>query len=379
MAFEYIQQSLAQRQQHALLRQRVHVQQSSARTITIAGKTYLNFASNDYLGLADSPFDKAPTATGSRSSALVTGYQSCHKLLEDKLCALLNYESALLFSTGFSANSSVLKTLFSETSSTQNCAIFQDKLNHASLIDGALQSSAKHVRFNHNDMSHLRSRLEKSPAHNKLIVSEGVFSMDGDTAPLDELYSLRQQHNAWLMLDDAHAFGVLGEDGLGSCQLHQNKPDILVITFGKAMASQGAAVLGDKALIDYMLQFNREYIYSTAMSPLMVDAAFFQLQRLLDAHAQRDKLKANINLFKRLCADKRIAVMLSDTPIQPVVLGSAENVLAAQRALQNRGIWLSAIRPPTVPENTARLRITLTAAHQEQDIYELVRHLEAQL
>ncbi|NOU49074.1 8-amino-7-oxononanoate synthase [Pseudoalteromonas sp. JBTF-M23] len=379
MAFEYIKQSLALRKQQALFRQRAHVQQSSARKITIAGKTYLNFASNDYLGLADTQCDNISCATGSRSSALVTGYQICHKRLEDKLCELLGFESALLFSTGFSANSSVLKTLFNEMSPTQSSAIFQDKLNHASLIDGALQSSAKHVRFNHNDMAHLRARLEKSSAQNKLIVSEGVFSMDGDTAPLDELYRLRQQHNAWLMLDDAHAFGVLGNDGLGSCQLHPSKPDILVITFGKAMASQGAAVLGSKAFIDYLLQFNREYIYSTAMSPLMVNAASFQLQRLLDAHAQRDKLNTNINMFKRLCDEAHIAVMPSDTPIQPVVLGSAENVLEVQRGLQENGIWLSAIRPPTVPENTARLRITITAAHQEQDIAELVRHLEVQL
>ncbi|BBN81565.1 8-amino-7-oxononanoate synthase [Pseudoalteromonas sp. A25] len=379
MAFEFIQQSLAQRKHQALLRQRVHVQQSSAREITIAGKTYLNFASNDYLGLADSQFDAQTSETGSRSSSLVTGYQSCHKQLEEQLCALLGFESSMLFSTGFSANSSVLKTLFSEANSTQSCAIFQDKLNHASLIDGALQSSAKHVRFNHNDMSHLRSRLEKSPAQHKLIVSEGVFSMDGDTAPLNELYPLRDQHKAWLMLDDAHAFGVLGKDGLGSCQLHQNKPDILVITFGKAMASQGAAVLSSKAFIDYMLQFNRDYIYSTAMSPVMVNAALFQLNRLLGAHQQRDKLQANISLFKHLCDEAKISVMPSNTPIQPVVLGSAENVLQVQTSLQNKGVWLSAIRPPTVPANTARLRITITAAHQEQDIHELVRLLEAHL
>ncbi|CAM4007480.1 aminotransferase class I/II-fold pyridoxal phosphate-dependent enzyme [Pseudoalteromonas byunsanensis] len=376
MAFEYIQQSLVTRAEQALLRSRVLVQHSDARSITIAGSSYLNFASNDYLGLADQGISDQQGITGSRSSALVTGYQQVHKQLEDRLCELLGYESALLFSTGFSANSSVLKSLFNDNSPVQNCAIFQDKLNHASLIDGALQSAAKHIRFNHNDMGHLRSRLEKSAASNKLIISEGVFSMDGDKAPLEALFKLKRQHNAWLMLDDAHAFGVVGEQGLGSCQGYQEKPEILVITFGKAMASQGAAVLTSKAVADYMLQYNRDYIYSTAMSPLMVNAARFQLERLVKADIERARLTANINLFRQLSEQSSIAVMPSDTAIQPVVLGSAENVVNAQRALQQKGIWLSAIRPPTVPANTARLRITLTAAHTHEDIQFLVKQLE---
>ncbi|WP_105168211.1 aminotransferase class I/II-fold pyridoxal phosphate-dependent enzyme [Pseudoalteromonas sp. T1lg23B] len=376
MAFEYIQQSLVARKEQTLLRSRVLVQHSNARSITIAGKEYLNFASNDYLGLADQCFNEQQGITGSRSSALVTGYQQIHKQLEDRLCELLGYGSALLFSTGFSANSSVLKALFNDSAPLQNCAIFQDKLNHASLIDGALQSAAKHIRFNHNDMGHLRSRLEKSTATNKLIISEGVFSMDGDKAPLEALFNLKQQHNAWLMLDDAHAFGVVGEHGLGSCQRHKDKPDILVITFGKAMACQGAAVLTSKAVADYMLQFNRDYIYSTAMSPLMVNAACFQLERLVNANRERARLNENIILFRQLSEQANIAVMQSDTAIQPVVLGSAENVLNAQRSLQQKGIWLSAIRPPTVPANTARLRITLTAAHSQEDIRFLVKQLE---
>ncbi|CAH9058336.1 8-amino-7-oxononanoate synthase [Pseudoalteromonas sp. CIP111854] len=379
MAFEYLQESLNTRKQQALFRHRVCVQNGNARFIEIAGKTYLNFASNDYLGLADTQLDMQSAATGSTSSALVTGYQAIHRQFEARLCNLLGYQSALLFSTGFSANSSILKALFNDASSAKSCAIFQDKLNHASLIDGALQSSAKHIRFNHNDMGHLRARLEKSAAVNKLIISEGVFSMDGDSAPLEQLYNLKKQHDAWLMLDDAHAFGVLGKDGLGSCQLHQNKPDILVVTFGKAMASQGAAVLGSKTLIDYMLQYNRDYIYSTAMSPLMVNAASFQLERLLKAHDQRAQLRTNIVLFKQLCDAANIAVMPSNTSIQPVVLASAENVLQVQSKLQQSGIWLSAIRPPTVPANTARLRITITAAHQAQDIHNLVQQLEVQL
>jgi len=382
MAFEFIQAALQQRRAESLLRARhVIADSSNARFLTSKeGKQYLNFASNDYLGLG-SKLELQGGLTGSRSSALVTGYQQSHKDFEALLCKHFGYESALLFSTGFSANSSVIKALFSQSSSSKaalDSAIFQDKLNHASLIDGALQSDAKHIRFNHNDMGHLRQRLEKSKAANKLIISEGVFSMDGDCAPLQQFMELKQQHNAWLMLDDAHSFGVLGENGLGSVGLGC-KPEILVITFGKAMACQGAAVLASKSVIDFLLQFNRDYIYSTSMSPLMVQAAEQQFLRVLDASEQRQHLFNNIALFKQLCADANIPVMPSDTAIQPVVLGSAENALNAQAKLKEQGIWLTAIRPPTVPHNTARLRITITAAHIHDDIEKLVKALKVSI
>jgi len=223
-------------------------------------------------------------------------------------------------------------------------------------------------------MNHLRARLEKSHATNKLIVSEGVFSMDGDTVPIEQLSALKTQHNAWLMIDDAHAFGVVGEQGLGSAA-GANKPDILVITFGKAMASQGAAILARQDIVDYLLQTSREYTYSTALSPLMAKSALTQLDRLINADAQRHALQSNIMLFKTLCAKKSIPVLASNTPIQPVVLGSSENALQAQVALKSRNIWLTAIRPPTVPHNTARLRVTITAAHQAEDIEHLVNSL----
>lgn len=382
MAFEFIQVALQQRRVESLLRARNLIADSSdARFLTNKdGKQFLNFASNDYLGLG-SKLELQGGLTGSRSSALVTGYQRCHKDFETLLCKHLGYESALLFSTGFSANSSVIKSLFSQSSGSKaalDSAIFQDKLNHASLIDGALQSDAKHIRFNHNDMGHLRQRLEKSKAANKLIISEGVFSMDGDCAPLQQLEELKQQHNAWLMLDDAHSFGVLGEHGLGSVG-QGCKPEILVITFGKAMACQGAAVLASKSVIDFLLQFNRDYIYSTSMSPLMVQAAEQQFLRVLDASEQRQHLFNNIALFKQLCADANIPVMSSETAIQPVVLGSAENALNAQAKLKEQGIWLTAIRPPTVPHNTARLRITITAAHTHDDIEKLVKALKVSI
>jgi 8-amino-7-oxononanoate synthase len=310
---------------------------------------------------------------------LVTGYPAQQKALAQYLCKQFGYGAGMVFNSGFSANSSVIKALFQDKAAAQNSAIFQDKLNHASLIDGALHSNAALVRFNHNDLNHLRSRLEKSKAQNKLIISEGVFSMDGDTAPLKELLALTKQHNAWLMIDDAHSFGALGKTGLGSCEVLLEEgitlPDILVITFGKAVASSGACVLGSKQFIDYMLQFNRDYTYSTAMSPLMANHTLARIKSIKIADDKRDKLSANIALFKQLANTHNIAVMESNTAIQPIVLGCAEQTLQAADKLKQQGIWLTAIRPPTVAHNTSRLRITLTAAHTEQDITHLVKHL----
>ena len=248
MSFEFINTHLDERKAQQLLRKRYVVQSATARTITVNDKTYLNFASNDYLGFGDSPVEltSAPLL-GSHSSALVTGYQQPQQALEQALCSALGYEAGMLFNSGFSANSSVIKALFQDKATAQHSAIFQDKLNHASLIDGALHANAALIRFNHNDINHLRSRLEKSKARNKLIVSEGVFSMDGDTAPIKALFTLAKQHNAWLMIDDAHGFGALGKSGLGSCEAliaADTLPDILVITFGKAVASSGGCVLG---------------------------------------------------------------------------------------------------------------------------------------
>ena len=378
MPFEFISAHLNERAEQLLLRKRHVVQSATARTIMVNDKTYLNFASNDYLGFGDLTIENENINTlGSHSSALVTGYQLQQQALEQYLCTQLGYQAGLLFNSGFSANSSVIKALFQDKAAAQNSAIFQDKLNHASLIDGALHSNAALIRFNHNDLNHLRSRLEKSKAQNKLIISEGVFSMDGDTAPIKDLLRLAKQHNAWLMIDDAHGFGALGNTGLGSCEtlIGDILPDILVITFGKAVASSGACVLGSRAFIDYMLQYNRDYTYSTAMSPLLADNTLVRLKHIKKANTQRVMLNKNIATFKHLAQQHNIAVMESDTAIQPIVLGCAEQTLKAANKLKQQGIWLTAIRPPTVAYNTARLRVTLTAAHTLDDITYLVKHL----
>ncbi|WP_125779960.1 aminotransferase class I/II-fold pyridoxal phosphate-dependent enzyme [Pseudoalteromonas rubra] len=374
MAFEFIDAALNNRAAASLLRHRQCIDKVSAREIEVDGKRYLNFASNDYLALADQPLNLTGQP-GSRSSALVTGFQSVHAAFESQLCEAFGYDKALLFASGFAANTSVLQALFNDPAVGRESELFQDKLNHASLLDGALHSQAKLTRFNHNDVGHLRARLEKSKAKHKLIVTEGVFSMDGDCAPLTDIAQLAKTHNAWLMVDDAHALGVLGDNGLGSIE-RGVKPELLVITFGKAMACQGAAVLCSERVQQYLLQFSREYIYSTAMSPMLTEIASSQFAQLRGAVSQRAALKNNIAYFTQSAVQLGIAVMPSDTAIQPIVLGSADNALAAQQQLKERGIWLTAIRPPTVPQNAARLRVTLTAAHTSQDIDALLYALK---
>ncbi|KNC65886.1 aminotransferase class I/II-fold pyridoxal phosphate-dependent enzyme [Pseudoalteromonas ardens] len=374
MAFEFIDAALQARAAASLLRHRQCVGKVSAREIEVDGEAYLNFASNDYLALADETLSLT-AQPGSRSSALVTGFQSVHSAFEAQLCDAFGYDRALLFASGFAANTSVIQALFNDPAVGRESELFQDKLNHASLLDGALNSQAKLTRFNHNDITHLRARLEKSKAKNKLIVTEGVFSMDGDCAPLVDIAQLAKTHNAWLMVDDAHALGVLGDNGLGSID-SGIKPELLVITFGKAMACQGAAVLCSQRVQQYLLQFSREYIYSTAMSPMLTEIAIKQFAKLRSASLQRAVLKDNIAYFTQTAAQLGIPVLPSTTAIQPVVLGSADNALAAQQQLKAQGIWLTAIRPPTVPQNAARLRITLTAAHTSADIDTLLNALK---
>lgn len=369
MAFEYLNKTLAARQQASLYRQRIAFERVGPRFLLRNNTQYLNFASNDYLGLGDEPITGVENTLGASSSSLVAGYQSAHIALENYLKSKLNYQACLLFNSGFSANASVLKSLMNEA----NSEIFQDKLNHASLIDGGLAANATNTRFNHNDLKHLTRRLEKSKAQHKLIVSEGVFSMDGDSAPVAELAHIAKQHNAWLMIDDAHGFGVMGNHGLGSCD--DIKPEILIITFGKACASSGAAVLCSQNVANYLLQFNRDYTYSTAMSPWLASATLSRLERLYSADEKRARLNDNIAYFKTLASNHNLALMPSNSAIQPLVLGDSESCLALSEYLKSNGIWLTAIRPPTVPHNTARLRITLTAAHQAADIEQLINQL----
>jgi 8-amino-7-oxononanoate synthase len=360
------QQALAQRQLQGLYRQ--------LQCVDIHSQG-LNFASNDYLGLAQDPeiitaWQQGLTQYGAGSSAspLVTGFQPPHADLEQQLTEWLGYQRALLFNSGFSANQAVLFTLLQAQDH-----LYQDKLNHASLIEAGMLSPAKMKRFTHNNVTALERKLIPQ-SHNidaaSLVVTEGVFSMDGDCAPLASLRQITDLHQSWLMVDDAHGCGVLGDTGQGSCHLAGIKADILVITFGKAFGIQGAAVLCSQETAEYLVQFARHYIYSTAMPPAQAVALSRACSLIQTQSWRREKLQA-LSGYLDHHLDSNIDLMPTITPIKPIIIGDSRQTMMIADQLQQRGIRVGAIRPPTVPRHSARLRITLTANHNETDIHQL--------
>lgn len=328
------------------------------------GQTYLNFSSNDYLGLCRAPELIAALhrgaqqyGVGSGASPLVTGYNEAHLALETKLCQITGFEAALLFSSGFSANSTLCKTLFDKQD-----VVLADKLVHASIIDGLRDSGADFKRFLHNSTESAERLLAKNTV--SALITESVFSMDGDIAPISALSALCRVHNAWLIVDDAHGFGV--SDIFN--QPAANLIDIQIVTFGKALGCQGAAILGSRELIAFLVSNAREYIYSTALSPANAALALAAVEHC-EAHPElRHKLQRNISIFKQLCQDGDIPLLGSETAIQPLIIGDAEQTLLVAQKLKAMGIWVGAIRPPTVPIGSARLRITLSACHSEAAI-----------
>lgn len=374
-----LQQALQQRQQQQLLRQPVTIQQYQGRIIHIENNAYLNFSANDYLGLASAPEIKQALTiaakeygSGSSGSPLVTGQHQVHQQLTETLADWLGFERVLLFSSGFAANQAMLTTL-----SSKQDTLLLDKLCHASLIDAALHSTASFQRFAHNDLAALRQKLQKT--QNAMVVTEGVFSMDGDSPDLASMAQLCQQYQAALLLDDAHGLGVNGNNGKGSWQQQGLKPEQLfcyMANFGKAFGGQGAFLAGSKTVIDYLEQFARHYVFSTALSPVLCKALITSI-RLVQQDWRREKLQQNIALFRQLTKDSDLNLLASDSPIQGVIVGSAELALLFSKILQQKNIWLTAIRPPTVPVNTARLRITLSCLHTEADIRYLVEQLKA--
>ena len=386
MAFDFIQTALAERRAHALFRQRQVIEEATGTLIQVAGQHYINFSSNDYLGMRQSmPVMQgwidgiSQYGGGSGASPLVTGYTSAHQALEEYLAEALGREKVVLFNSGFAANQAVCQALFKDARGRKD-AIVADKLIHASFIDGALATETDLLRFRHNDLSHLQQHLNKVQG-NILVATEGVFSMDGDQAPLSDIQTIVAAHQAWLMVDDAHGFGVLGETGMGSCELFklgQQKVPILMATFGKAVGTAGAFVAGSSEFIDYLINFARHYIYSTAMPPAQAVATLASLKAIRLAE-KRQQLSQNIQYFKQLASSAGIPLMPSDSPIQPVLIGDASAALAASDKLKTLGIWVSAIRSPTVPKGTDRLRLTLTAGHQSADINALVDALQLTL
>lgn len=373
--------ALAERRALQLYRSRRVVEGAQGPELTVDGKRYLAFCSNDYLGLANHPevtaaFVRAASeyGVGSGASHLVSGHSALHHQLEETLAELTGRPRALLFSTGYMANLGAINALLGKT----DC-IFEDKLNHASLLDAGLLSGARFQRFLHNDIASLESRLSRAEGGRKLIAVDGVFSMDGDLAPLPELAALAQKHDAWLMVDDAHGFGVLGANGAGCAELFdldQEQLPILMGTLGKAIGSYGAFVAGSEALIETLIQFSRTYIYTTALPPAVAAATLKSLELLRTEAWRRDHLRALITRFRQGAEQLGLALMPSESAIQPLLVGDAGRALALSEKLAELGIWISAIRPPTVPAGGARLRITLSAAHSEAQVERLLGALE---
>lgn len=372
---------LAERQQQQLYRQRRTVASAQGAEIVVDGQRCLNFCSNDYLGLANHPklIEAAHLAAdaygvGSGASHLVCGHSSEHHGLEEELAELTGRSRALLFSTGYMANLGAITALVGKGD-----YVFEDKRNHASLIDGGLLSGARFQRFLHNDVAALEQRLERcDESGRKLVVVDGVFSMDGDTAPLPTLAASCAKHDAWLMVDDAHGLGVLGGRGAGCADhynLDQQQLPILMATLGKGLGSSGAFIAGSEELIETLIQFSRSYIYTTAMPPMVAAATRASIKLLASEGWRRGYLADLIALFRRGAEQLGLNIMPSTTAIQPLLIGDAGKAMAYSHGLQQRGFWVGAIRPPTVAAGSARLRITLTAAHSEEQVAQLLSAL----
>ncbi|WP_318441264.1 8-amino-7-oxononanoate synthase [Photobacterium leiognathi] len=366
-------QALIERDKQGLYRSRTCLsRQLQAAQVSVDQQSLINFSSNDYLGLAQSPElinawqqGLSLYGAGSGASPLVTGFHSPHAKLEAQLSEWLGYDRALLFSSGFSANQALLFTLLQKQD-----VVFQDKLNHASLMEAGMLSPASMKRFAHNDVEALNTLLKKNTVGSEqanMVITEGVFSMDGDCSPLSKLRQTCDTHHALLVVDDAHGCGVLGEEGKGSCAAAGIKADILVITFGKAFGLQGAAILCNNDTAEYLIQFARHFIYSTAMPPAQAHALSKACELIQQQAWRREKLHDLSELLSDKL-DPAIPLQQTSTPIKPIVIGESERTVAISEQLKQRGLWVGAIRPPTVPKNTARLRVTLTANHKEQDI-----------
>ena len=373
MAFEFLKANIEQQKVRARYRARQCVAEQCGREVNINNKQYLNFSSNDYLGLNHhSEINKALQEGADRfgtcasGSSLITGYSYAHQALENDICDWLNKPKCLLFASGFSANTTMMQALGNKDSH-----LYLDKLSHASLIDGALASDAKVKRFLHNDTAQLSRLLNKSQTNtsikeiNNIIVSEGVFSMDGDQANVIELATIAKQHHAMLYLDDAHSIGVVGEKGEGSSA--NADIDVVMATFGKALATSGAFVACDETLADYLINFSRHYIYSTAISPALAWATKKSIELAQKEHWRRIKIQELSLLLTSKLSDK-VKLIQSASSIHAIVIGDETSTLDVCQKLRDKGIWLTAIRPPTVPNNSSRLRVTITASHKDKDI-----------
>lgn len=369
---------LAERRAADLYRQRPLLDSPQGPLVMVDGRELLAFCSNDYLGLANHPqvieawrAGAARWGVGGGASHLVIGHSTPHHELEEALADFTGRPRALLFSTGYMANLGAVTALVG-----RGDTVLEDRLNHASLLDAGLLSGARFSRYLHNDSASLATRLDKAEG-NTLVVCDGVFSMDGDLADLPALCAEARRKDAWLMVDDAHGFGTLGATGGGVVEhfgLGLDDVPVLVGTLGKAFGTAGAFVAGSDELIDTLVQFARPYIYTTSQPPALACATLKSLELLRSEHWRREHLAVLIRRFREGAASIGLRLMDSDTPIQPILIGDSGRAMALSQALRERGILVTAIRPPTVPAGSARLRVTLSAAH---DLAQVDRLLEA--
>ncbi|SDT93136.1 8-amino-7-oxononanoate synthase [Geopseudomonas guangdongensis] len=375
MTFDLAARLAARRAEH-LFRQRPLLESPQGPQVRVDGQPLLAFCSNDYLGLASHPevvralLDGAERwGVGGGASHLVIGHSQPHHVLEEALAEFTGRPRALLFSTGYMANLAAVTALVG-----QGDTVLEDRLNHASLLDAGLLSAARFSRYRHNDAASLASRLDKASG-NTLVVTDGVFSMDGDLADLPALAATAKARGAWLMVDDAHGFGALGASGGGIVEhfgLGLEEVPVLVGTLGKAFGTAGAFVAGSAELIETLVQFARPYIYTTSQPPAVACASLKSLELLRTEGWRREHLAALIARFRAGAAELGLTLMDSPTPIQPLLIGDSARAVELSRLLRERGILVGAIRPPTVPAGTARLRVTLSAAHSVAQVERLL-------
>lgn len=370
-------EEIATRKEQGLYRVRKRIETAQGPIIKINGQEYLNFSSNDYLGLANNASLKEcmkqaidSYGIGAGSSQLIAGHLTPHYEVEKKLADFLKRDSALIFPTGYQANLAIASAVIDS-----GTVVLQDKLNHASLIDAAQLSKGKLVRYRHKDTGHLKTLLEKHKQQKLVVMTDGVFSMDGDIAPLQEIVSLCETYNAFLAVDDAHGLGVVGGTGAGvleKLKLTQKQVPLLIGTFGKSFGASGAFVSGDQLLIDTFIQKARTYIYTTAMLPALAATISRAIDLVSTGNALREKINELINHYKTLIHESGLPKVQSDTVIQPLIIGDAKASVGLSDALYDTNILALAIRPPTVPKNSSRLRISLTATHSKEQVATLV-------
>jgi 8-amino-7-oxononanoate synthase len=372
--------ALAERENAGLYRRRRIVGKRSGAMIELDGRELVDFSSNDYLGFATDPRVAAVMADAARSEGagaaaahVVTGHHRLHDELEVALAVFTARDRALLFSTGYMANLGIAAAF-----APRGALVVEDRLNHASLIDAGRSRGTRLARYDHCDAVAAAERLAVSDAPVKIVLTDGVFSMDGNIAPLSALAAACREHDAWLAVDDAHGLGVIGATGRGSVEHHglgQAEVPVLMGTLGKAFGVFGAFVAGPEPVIETLIQHARTYTYTTALPPAVAAAALAALRLSESEPWRRDRLVALVERFRRGATECGIEVSGSCTPIQPLICGETRNALSLQATLEGRGFLVTAIRPPTVPNGSARLRITLSAAHDEAQVDGLVAAL----